>query len=183
MSHTAEAPGSHGKKCSQMQTAPPRDLRRPSPPRWRPSSSPSTLSSSVYLSLGEGVERGGTERFHSWAHSGHGGRTSSRLDAPAGTSGATLSGHGVAPEESTPRAGAWSPEMPHSQWQVRGARLFHCQSQLMPPHQAWRRRGHDPSSSPVGYGDVTSFSPYALKGTGDFIPPTLLWLYGPRKCH
>lgn len=113
----------------------------------------------VYLSLGEGVERGRTERFHSWAHSGHGGSTSSRLDAPSGTSGATLSGHGVAPEESTPRAGAWSPEMPHSQWQVRGARLFHRQSQLMPPHQAWRWRGHDPSSSPVGYGDVTSFTP------------------------
>lgn len=143
MSHTAEVPGSHGKKCSQMQTAPPRDLRRPAPPRWRPSSSPSPLSHPRVYPWGRGAERGGAERFHSWAHSGHGGGTSSRPDAPAGTSGATLSGHRVTPEESTPRAGAWSPEMPHSQWQVRGARLFHRPSQLM-PHQAWRWRGHDP---------------------------------------
>lgn len=53
-SHTAEAPSSHCKKCSQVQTAPPRDLRRPAPPRWRPSSSPPSYSG---LSLGGAGQR------------------------------------------------------------------------------------------------------------------------------
>lgn len=138
---------------------------------------------------GGGGERGGAERFHSWAHGGHGGGTSSRLDAPGGTSGATLSGHRVAPEESTPRAGAWSPEMPHSQWQVRGAKLLHRPSQLM-PQQAWRwrGRGHDPprllSLPLLGDGGLKHVSAPTRKGTGDFHPhQPLMWLYDPRKSH
>lgn len=69
-SHTAEAPSSHCKKCSQVQTAPPRDLRRPA---GSAQVAPIVITP---LILGFIPRGSGAERFGCGSHSGHGGGAS-----------------------------------------------------------------------------------------------------------
>lgn len=77
--------------------------------------------------------------------------------------------------------------MPHSQWQVRGARLLHRPSQLM-PHQAQRLRGvmipgFRASPPPLVTGTEQVLAPRWREGQVISTPPTLMWLCDPRRCQ